>query len=345
MLGIAPGLAWMDPERPVLRRAALVALVSWLLMAVWLHVSSPDGRTQKDSRVQSRYVGGDWHYNHHALGALLPEVDQFMLGFKLVPLLDPLFTMKQSKSLSRLTSSIYAELEADPDFRALGSVMPDAYDDLWGFQFERSHYFLYVPPKLDRRKPAPALVFLHGSGGNFKAYIWLLSRVADERGMIVIAPSYGMGDWDAKHASSIVERALDDAAQVVPVDTGHIHLAGLSNGGLGVSRVAASSVGSKFRSLIFISPVCDGVVLASHLFAANWRNKPVLVISGEADDRLPLEYVKRSAGTMRQSGASVELTAYEQADHFLFFSDRDRCLNEISNWLGRELALPPKEQK
>ena len=343
-LGLAPGLAWIEPERPWLRRFAFVAFGTWLAIAIWLTFVSPDGRPRDGSRVQNRYVGGAWHYQRNALGALLPEVDQFMLGFKLVPAVDTLFTMRQARSLANLTSTIYAELEVDEDFHALGSAMPDAYDDLWGRHFDKGHYFLYVPPSLDRRTHAPALVFLHGSGGNFKAYTWLLSRVADELGMVLIAPSFGMGNWDAKNGTRSVASALEDAAKVVPVDMSRVHLAGLSNGGLGVSQVAASSAGRRFCSLIFLSPVCDDSALGSGAFANLWREKPVLVIIGEADDRVPLEYVSRCAATMRTAGAMVELTAYPSADHFLLFSHRDRCLDQISGWLKRNAIAPPSSQ-
>jgi pimeloyl-ACP methyl ester carboxylesterase len=341
LLGIAPGLAWMNPERPWFQRSAWIALGSWLLITLWLILVSPDGRPPDGARVQNRYVGGAWHYQRCALGALLPEVDQFMLGFPLVPAVDPLFTRKQARSVSRLTSSIYAELEADADFRALGSVMPDAYDDLWGRHFDHGHYFLYVPPQLDRKTPAPALVFLHGSGGNFKAYTWLLSRVADERRMVLIAPSCGIGNWEAQRGPLAVAAALDDAAKALPLDMSQVHLAGLSNGGLGVSRTAASEAGKRFRSLIFLSPVGDETALASSAFASQWRDKPVLVITGETDDRVPLAYVNGIAATMRNSGASVEMSTYPNADHFLFFSHRDQCLEQLSAWVKRHSNPPP----
>lgn len=342
LLGIAPSLAWMDPERAWLRRLAFACIASWLMIALWLFSSSPDGHPREGARVQNRYTGGTWCYNHRALGSLLPEIDQFMLGFKLVPMLDPLFTMRQSRSLSAMTKFIYVELEADPDFHALGSVMPDAYDDLFGFAFERGHYFLYQPPRLSRRSPLPALVFLHGSGGNFKAYTWVLSRLADEVGMVVIAPSFGMGDWDTKHGVPAVEAALDDASTTVSIDPNQVHLAGLSNGGLGVSRIAVSNAGQRFRSLIFLSPVCDTVALGSQAFADQWKDKPVLIISGKADDRVPLDFVTRCADTMGKAGARVEMTAYDNSDHFLFFSDRDRYITQLTSWLkGHQKPQPP----
>ena len=333
LLGIAPSLVLIGTRRPRLRRTGCICFGGWLMVAFWLLIVSPDGRTSRESRVRNCYIGGSENYQRHALGALLPEVDQFMLGFKLVTAVDSLFTGKQARSLSVLTSTIYAELEADADFHALGSVMPDAYDELWGRKFDRGHYFLYVPPRLDRKTPAPALIFLHGSGGNFKAYTWLLSQVADKCGMVLICPSYGMGNWESPGGIRAVAAALDDAGKSVALDMNQVHLAGQSNGGLGVSRVAASDFGKRFRSLIFLSAVCDGAAIGTSAFADQWRDKPVLIITGETDDRVPLSYVNSYASSMRNSGARIEMSTYEDADHFLFFSHRDRCLEQLAGWL------------
>ncbi|EDY16120.1 Dipeptidyl aminopeptidase/acylaminoacyl-peptidase-like protein [Chthoniobacter flavus Ellin428] len=339
LLGAAPALAWLRRSGSQGRwrtTAGLAAFVLWGLITFGLVVVSPNGAPRKDARVQNRYSDGGWHYPRFALGALLPEIDQLLLGFRLVPMADSLFSMKQSREISGLTRSIYAELEADDDFRALGSVLPETYDEIWGRRFNHGHYFLYIPPRLDRKIPAPVLVFLHGSGGNFEAYTWLLSKVADERGMVLIAPTFGMGNWDAQHSGPVVMAALEDAARVIPLDLSQVHLAGLSNGGLGVSYVAASEAGRRFRSFIFLSPVCDDDALSSKEFTIQARDKPVLIVTGESDDRVPLPSVVSCAALMKSAGARVEMSAYPGADHFLVFSHRERFLKQLSDWLGRQ---------
>ncbi|QIF04342.1 prolyl oligopeptidase family serine peptidase [Roseimicrobium sp. ORNL1] len=332
-LGMVPLLAWMNPDIKWLRRAALALLLVWMGVAIWLVRVSPSGKPPTGARVENRYVGGKWNYQTQALGALLPEVDQFMLGFRLMPFLDPLFTQRQAGPLIKDTREIYQELEADSDSYALGSVMPDAYNEIWGLPFDRGHYFLYVPRSLDRTKPAPALVFLHGSGGSFKSYTWLLSKIADEQGVVIIAPSCGLGNWKAPRAPQMVVEALDDAAKVVALDMGRIHLAGLSNGGLGVTRTLVSPYANRFRSVILFSPVCDDKAVNSAPFAESCRGKPVLVISGEEDDRVPITYVRQCMDVMRRAGVEVQLSAYPQANHFLMFSHREQWREEISAWL------------
>lgn len=340
LLGVAPALAWLRPGMQGRWRAiaGMTAFALWVLITLGLILVSPNGVPRKNARVQNCYSDGGWHYPRFALGSLLPEIDQLLLGFKLVPMVDSLFTMKQARDVSRMTRSIYEELEADEDFRALGSALPETYDEIWGQRFNHGHYYLYIPPRLDRKAPVPALIFLHGSGGNFKAYTWLLSKVADERGMVLITPTYGVGNWDAQHSESVVMAALEDAARILPLDLNQVHLAGLSNGGLGVSYTAASEAGGRFRSLIFLSPVCDEGALSSNEFAIQGRDKPVLIITGQNDDRVPLSYVKSCAALMKSAGAQVQMSVYEGADHFLVFSQRERFLKQLSEWLERQSA-------
>ncbi len=331
-LGLAP-LLWSWQKRWS-RRVAVMGLSLWLGMTCWLAWQRPDGHGRVGGRVSNCYVGGGWNYQRLALGALLPEVDQFLLGFKVMAAVDPLLTTQQVRELARLTRTIYAELEANRDFHALGSAMPEAYRELRGQRSDHGHYFLYVPPRLDPAKPAGAMVFLHGSGGNFKAYTWLLSQVADELGMVLIAPSYGMGDWDAPRAPGAVIAALDDAALNVRLDLGDIHLMGLSNGGLGVTRTAASDHGSRFRTMVLLSAVCDLRALDSPGFAASWQGKPALLVTGEDDDRVPLPFVRQCADTLENAGLRVDLIPFPGANHFLFFSHRDQVLKTVSAWLA-----------
>ncbi len=339
-IGAAP-LLWtcsLGSDRLFMQRLSFALLVLWLIVTSVLLIRAPDGRTRTGAPVRNCYVGGGWSYRGRALSALVPEIDQFILGFRVMPLIDPLMTWRQSRSVAALTQSVYTDLEADRDFHALGSVMPDVYDDLLGLPSARGHYFLYVPPGLDSSRAAPVLLFLHGSGGNFKAYVWILSQVADALGMVVVAPSGGMGDWKTKSTPGVVVAALDDAAGRVALDRDHVCLAGLSNGGLGVTRTAASSVGGLFSSLVLLSPVCDRIALESPSREGAWRGKPVLVVTGRDDNRVPLTFVEACVTSMKAGGASVQLSVYDGADHFLLFSHRKKLVSELIDWLRSRAA-------
>lgn len=340
LIGLGPLLICIGKERESNRTewAGLLACLVWVLTMGWLAVRAPAGTVsdEKQARIQHRFVKEGQKFKKHAPGNLLPELDQLLLGFRLVPWVDPLLTSVQSKHLAELTTGIYQELEADADFHALGSVLPMAYDDLIRGQTDHGHYLLYVPRDLPKDRPVPALVFLHGSGGNFKAYPWLLSKVADKLGMVLVCPSYGLGKWEPKSTVTLVRLALADAGKVVPLDSKQVHLMALSNGGLGASYLARD-LGERFKSMTLISPVMEKEFLDSAKFAARWKEKPVFVITGEQDDRVPADYVQQGVELMQRRRANVTFRSVAGADHFLLFSHRNEVVEQLIGWL-REVS-------
>jgi len=298
--------------------AALAVLAgSWLGLAL----TSPTGRLAAGARVLHAYPSAAALYPRQVLGNWLPEVDQLCLGFTLMPVVDPQLTARQAGQLRGWTAEIYRELESDPEFAALGSVLPLAYAELRGSGNPGLHAYLYVPPGLDRTKPAPALVFFHGSGGNWKAYLWILARVADQCGVILIAPTCGVGAWRESETSDRLTASLQAATAYVAIDEGQLHLAGLSNGGRAVSELLAGAP-SRFRSYILISPVFDDLALEARAGRRADRDKKILILTGAHDDRVPVDYVRNHATQLKQAGAQVELIIDPAADHFLMFSHR-----------------------
>ena len=332
--GMAPFVAVSAWESSKRKRGvlAIAMMIGCSVLAAWIMSQAPRGTAAVGAKVQHLSLGKGARFRPFALGNLLPEIDQLMLGFVVMPFVDPLLTTAQSVQLRKLAAAIYREMEKDPDFHALGSVMPLAYDDLLGGGEETGHAYIYIPPDLDRSKPAPTLVFLHGSGGNFKAYLWLISRIANELGMVVIAPSFGMGNWRQPASVGCYNAAIAAAADIVRIDPENIHIMGLSNGGLAVSQLARTKE-LRFRSLVFLSPVFELDRFHSLSFREGCRGRSFLVITGQDDDRVPFEYVAQAAKEMRSAGAQVTFEPVDGADHFLFFSKQELVARKLVTWL------------
>lgn len=345
LLGLGPLLYWIGDERGSvlqmrLSKTMLALAATGIMVVLW---QTPTAHTPETARIHSRYSDGGWHYDRLALGSMLPEIDQIHLGYAVASALDPFFNQKQRRELSAMTDSIYAEIGSEPDFTAAGSALPSIYHEMSFGQFRDGHYFHYIPAKVDRSKPTPALVFLHGSGGNFKAYIWLLSKLADELGITVIAPTFGLGNWEKKGGYEAITRAITDAGNHATIDPEQIHLMGLSNGGKGMC-LAESSEGPKFRTLIFLSAVLHNRISPSTL-ASRLKGRPALVISGGSDDRVPWDYVSGYAEKLERSGMRVTTRCFEQDDHFLFFRKRTEVLKIIGEWINTASAASSALQR
>ncbi len=331
--GAGPLLWCIGEERgqPMQQKTGMTLLVLSLIgvtLAIW---TAPNGHTVAAERIHTRYSDGGWHYSRSSIGTLMPEIDQIRLGYAAAMTIDPYFDRAQRRELSTMTDAIYAEMEHDSGFRAVGSALPAIYREMSFSEFRDGHYFHYIPASVDRTKPTPALVFVHGSGGNFKAYVWLLSKIADELGITIVAPTFGMGNWEKRGAYDVITRAIADAGKHTAIDPNQIHLMGLSNGGKGVC-LAESGAGPRFRSLIYLSAVFHSRIQAESL-AARLKHCPFLVISGGNDDRVPWSYVSDYAGRLKSAGLNVTTRLFAADDHFLFFRKRSEVLRMITDWL------------
>lgn len=311
-----------------------ITIVGFLLVVI---LSAPSGQPNPDSPVQHRFFR-EVNFNQYALTNIIPESEQVNLGFLLMTFIDPYITAEQASRVSKLTMAHYREMEQNDDFHELGSAMGLAYRQLYGQPYDVGHYYLYIP-LTEQDAPLPALVFLHGSAGNFKAYTWIWSKFAEQQGFVIIAPSYGFGSWDAAGADTVIQ-AIEDAGTIVDIDPERLYLAGLSNGGLGVSQVAANYP-DRFRGLIFLSPVFNTTIVDGPAFQAAWADRPVLIISGEADKRIPISYVRQRADNFRDGRINLTTAYYPNEDHFLTFSQPENIMTTVTTWINQTESPTP----
>jgi len=300
--------------------AVPAALVILGLTAVAL--LSPSGAGLPSSTVRSHYTA-EHPYRRFAVANLVPEIDQIKFGSYLVPAVDPILNRESAARLRDISMRLYRPMEADPAYRALGSAMNYAYDDI-----DSGHFYEYVPPRAPGEE-LPALLFLHGSAGNFKTYFYLFRRFADQERFILLCPSFGFGNWYEPGGVEAIERVRVHAVNELGADPSRVFLAGLSNGGTGASRAAAKSP-SAFAGLIFLSAVMEREVLGGHAFAAGWRGRRVLVVHGAADDRIPEGYALRAVALLREEGVDLTVHMVPGEDHFLLFSRPDEVLADMA---------------
>ena len=162
---------------------------------------------------------------------------------------------------------------------------------------------LHVPPGLAAGSTVPLVVSLHGAGGDAEVGLGVLGGLADERGLLVLAPASRGSTWDAVTGSgdqdtALLDRALTRVFAAVPVDPGRIAVAGFSDGasyalGLGLAN------GDLFGRIVAFSP---GSVAGT----ARAGRPAVFVSHGDADDVLPVEQTsRRIVPALRDDGYDV----------------------------------------
>jgi pimeloyl-ACP methyl ester carboxylesterase len=318
------------------KRAATAAVISLALAVAgfaFCYCLSPSGVAPTGSKLHSAYS------DHHQITRwspvnLVPEIDQVMLGVALSPYIDRIMTREKATRLKALFLTAYREMERDPEFVAAGSAMNRAYWDLFGQTCSGQHQYVYVPAHPAGQK-LPAIVFLHGSGGNFKAFLWTWKQLADAHQIAVIAPTFGFGNWDRPGGMEAVDAAYRACLQQPDVDPKRIVLAGLSNGGLGVSR-AASLNPARYQGLIYLSAVLEPEVVNSAAFRQGCAGKPVLVIHGSEDERIPRLFIDP---VLADLPLKIQTKFYPHEDHFLILSRRSEVMADIARWMQEQLTF------
>ena len=325
----APVLFWIGlylkrPRFVWAAGCALVVLSFAAFLACWS--VSPEGAPGEN--ISSIYLGQGRHVRMSPAN-MVPEIDQLKLGTYIFPSIDPLIDEAQGVRIRELFLRIYRELGQSEDFNELGSALGYCYMDIMTGKPAGTHAYQYIP---DAEGRLPVILFLHGSLGNFKGYMWFWKKFADERGYAIVAPTFGTGNWFLDGGVGAVERARQYCAEHPRMDGSRIYLAGLSNGGTGVTRAARENP-EAYAGLIYLSAVIEPAVISDRRYVDGWRGRDVLVVHGAEDNRIPKDYILRAVAGMDLNRVKVASKIYPGEDHFLLFSQPESVRQDIAAWL------------
>jgi hypothetical protein len=186
----------------------------------------------------------------------------------------------------------------------LGRQHPDAFDAL------------VVEPHV--RGPRTALIFLHGYAGSFTLECWMIAEAARAIDALTVCPATGFdGGWWMPDGERTLQATL---AYVQARGVARVYLAGLSNGGIGASRLAARFEPS-LAGLILISGASPDAVIG---------RLPALVVHGESDTNVSAAGAHAFAA--RNGATYVGLSG----GHFVMMVRRAEVRDTIAAWLKRQ---------
>jgi phospholipase/carboxylesterase len=140
---------------------------------------------------------------------------------------------------------------------------------------------IYVPKNYEDNKPAALVVLFHGAGGNAQSSLSILNQFADERNIILIAPSSQSRTWDliVNNAFDADVIYLDQALQLVfdryVINPKQIAIGGFSDGASYALCLGLSN-GHLFTHILAFSP--------GFAYAIEKEGKPKVFISHGIDD-------------------------------------------------------------
>jgi pimeloyl-ACP methyl ester carboxylesterase len=246
------------------------------------------------------------------LTRVFDEQDIVLFGAKVAPSVGFVSSLEYSDLIPSL-SQTYKEMRTQgvtplsPTLTTyLGQQHPDGFDAL------------LAQPSSEISETG--IIFLHGFGGNFTLECWLIAEAGNRLGAITLCPSTDpSGQWWKEEGTAILQASLNDMRQR---GVKRIYLAGLSNGGIGASRLA-ERFKNDLAGLILISGADPNTTIT---------DLPVLIIHGKDDERIPAAIAEQYAAW------SVPSSTYRlfDSDHFVLLKDADQVQEAIVDWLTQQ---------
>lgn len=329
--GVAPPTPPFGLPRWPFEWAFLVALLLLPIACLWVALaglfllfSLPAYRSDT-AGVRSMFLGPT--FLHRWQMTILDEQDWLWLAVQLGSRFDFRIGRPEAQEIRERVRSLLDDVKDTADYKSIPPALPLA---AWGkvFRPDHGHLLVYRPAAAPGEKLG-LFVFLHGHGGNSLLFPHLLHEFADARRFVVVCPSFGYGNWEHPDSPRCVERAVRYAFDhFTEIDPTRMYLAGLSQGGAGVSR-AAVALPDTFAGLIFLSGTMEPKVLDAEEFAG----KRVLVIQGDADRHVTLKSVLNGVEALQRAGADVTVLRDPAGTHFLFFSQTEEVLGQVAEWM------------
>lgn len=235
----------------------------------------------------------------------------------------------------------------DPDLQTLRNeaafkaasekIKATANRDLEAFkkQAESAVVHVFVPNGLDKTKPAPLIVVLHGFGGTAENIAEAWKNAAKEAGAIIVAPQgvrpvqgRGFAWGNLRETEYLVLRALEKASKEHKIDEQRIVLSGFSQGGMRAYELGCKHA-QRFRGVV---PVAGGIDPAMLPLPASGADKlpRFFIMVGARDEALAAN--QRIAERFEKAGVPHKLNVYEGVGH-TFPNDRDAELRKALEYI------------
>ena len=165
---------------------------------------------------------------------------------------------------------------------------------------------LYVPAGHQPDRPSPLAVMFHGAGGTADDGLALLRPLADEAGLMLLAPDSQGRTWDLLldgygPDAALVDDALEEVFGNYAVDPAAVAVGGFSDGASYALSIGATN-GDLFTHVLAFSP--------GFWAPASTRGSPSFFVTHGTDDTvLPI------ASTSRRLVPALKRTGYEVSYH------------------------------
>jgi len=181
------------------------------------------------------------------------------------------------------------------------------------FQQTAYPFYVFVPASYDGSRALPAILLIHGGGGNGPDTISAWRTFAQQNGVVLVAPTLPLGgSFETTVVPSLYPLIMDAARGEWRIDARRIFLFGISAGGYtvfdaGTFDAQYFAAGAVFAAVI--TPEFDYIVQKAA------RKTPFAIYIGDQDEFFTVAQAQRTRDLLQSNGFPVRLVIYPNLHH------------------------------
>jgi len=221
----------------------------------------------------------------------------------------------KAEALGVKLASIYKEMDGDVFWKDSPSLLGYC---LSGVKPKVGRGVMYLPKKV--REDLPVLVFIHGYGGSFRYYIYLMAEMFPE--YVIVAPAYGLsgGLMSEGYFSEVLREVRKQVKVEKPI------LIGLSAGGFGGYQEYLRNC-KLYRGMILLGAFPGRP-------SGDVRKLRVGVLGGAEEGWVKGGRLRRADGYLRGKAEWYEREVLAGGDHFFLVMKRKETGTILKKWVG-----------
>ena len=174
-------------------------------------------------------------------------------------------------------------------------------------------FYVFLPSSFNATHPLPAILLIHGGGGNGPGIIAAWKNFAEANGIILVGPTLPLGgNFETAVAPQLYPMIMDAARTEWNIDPMRIYLFGVSAGGYSVFDVCM------FDSQYFAAGGVFAAVISSDydwIVQKATRKIPIAIYIGDQDEFFTVAQAQSTRDLLAANGFPVSLTIFPNLDH------------------------------
>jgi poly(3-hydroxybutyrate) depolymerase len=174
-------------------------------------------------------------------------------------------------------------------------------------------FYVFVPSSYDGTSPLPAVLLIHGGGGNGPDLIGAWKNFAEQNGIVLVGPTLPLGGtFETAVAPPLYPMIMDAVRGEWNIDGARIYLFGVSAGGYTVFDACMFdsqyfAAGGVFAAVI--TPDYDWILQRAT------RKIPIAIYIGDHDEFFTVAQAQSARDLLAANGFPVKLTIFPNLDH------------------------------